>query len=189
MGDRAERIAWFKATILPHEPSLRRHLGRLVGRQEAEDLVSEVLTRAYATSDWGRITAGKGYIFTIARNLVFDSVRRRKVVTFETYADLDVLQVTDGMASPEVLTTARDELRVLRRAVDEMSPRCREVFLLRRVEELSIAEVGDRLGLSVKTIERHMTKALAHLARCLAQSEVVNHEEPVATWRTGTRTS
>jgi RNA polymerase sigma factor (sigma-70 family) len=183
MGERAERIAWFKAAVLPHEAALRRHFRRFMNGPDLDDIVAEVFARAYAADDWVRITSGKAYVFAIARNLILDNARRQKIVAFEVYADIDSLNIPHGQASPEAEVSARDELRVLNKAIDQLPPRCREVFLLRRVEEISIAEVGVRLGLSVKTVERHMTKALAYLAQALAQSDVVTIVEPNTTWR------
>ena len=79
MSDRAERIAWFMAGVLPHKASLRRFLRRTGAPDiDLDDLVSEALTRTYATEDWSRITNGRSYLFTIARNLVFDAARQHK---------------------------------------------------------------------------------------------------------------
>ena len=45
-------------------------------------------------------------------------------------------------------------------AMDRMAPKCLEVFRLRKLEGLSHAEIGARLGISTKTVERHITRAL-----------------------------
>ena len=59
-----------------------------------------------------------------------------------------------------------DELRsALDEATSVMSPRARDVFVLRRDEDLSNREIADRLGVSVKTVETHMGRALKFL-RC-----------------------
>ena len=81
MQDRAQRISWFKAEVLPHEPALRRYLGRVVrSREEVDDIVSEALASVYAADNWAEIANVRAYLFTIARNLVYDAVRRRRVV-------------------------------------------------------------------------------------------------------------
>jgi Sigma-70, region 4 len=43
------------------------------------------------------------------------------------------------------------------------SPNCRDAFLLNRIEDLSHAEIAARLGVSVRTIDRHMARAVGHL--------------------------
>ncbi|MBK6947649.1 MAG: sigma-70 family RNA polymerase sigma factor [Haliscomenobacter sp.] len=52
-------------------------------------------------------------------------------------------------------------------AVDNLPPRCRMVFVLSRFEELSNAEIAGKLGISVKTVENQMTKALKQLKETL----------------------
>ncbi|WP_337187505.1 sigma-70 family RNA polymerase sigma factor [Phenylobacterium sp.] len=184
MSDRAERIAWFKAGVLPHEASLRRFLRRTGARDmDLDDLVSEALTRTYAAEDWQRITNGRSYLFTIARNLVFDAARRQKIVAFETVADLDALGLVDAQPSAEAVLTTRDELRVLQAAVDRLPPRAREVFLLRRVENLSQRQVGERLNLSVSTVEGHFTKAIAALTKALQDSDPIRSGDAGSGWR------
>ena len=184
MCDRAERIVWFKAGVLPHEASLRRFLRRTGARDmDLDDLVSEALTRTYAAEGWQRITNGRSYLFTIARNLVFDAARRQKIVAFETVADLDALGLVDTQPSAETLLTTRDELRVLQAAVDRLPPRAREVFLLRRVENLSQRQVGERLNLSVSTVEGHFTKAIAALTKALQDSDPIRSGDARPAWR------
>ena len=56
----------------------------------------------------------------------------------------------------------------MREAVDELTPRCREVFELSRVHGLRYAEIAETLGVSVKAVEAQMTKALRTLRARLA---------------------
>ena len=184
MDGGAERIDWFKTVVLPHEAALRRHLRRSgAAPADADDLVAEALTRAYATANWPRIDQGRSYLFAIARNLILDAARRNKIVAFDSIADLEALNLADGQPSPEAEVTARDELRVLQAAVERLPPRAREVFLLRRIENLSLQEVADRLGLSVSTIEKHLTRAMADLTRAMAESEPVSAPRTGTAWR------
>lgn len=183
VSDRDERIAWFKAVVLPHEAPLRRHLRRTGAPQsEIDDLVAEALTRAYASADPRRIEHGRSYLFAIARNLILDAARRNKVVAFDAIADLEALNLPDGQPSPEAAVTARDELRVLQAAVDRLPPRAREVFILRRIESLSLIEVADRLGLSVSTVEKHLARAMADLTKAMADSEPVSGPQTGTAW-------
>ena len=184
MSDRAARIAWFKAGVLPHEASLRRFLRRTgAPDMDLDDLVSEALTRTYAAEDGRRITNGRSYLFTIARNLVFDAARRQKIVAFETVADLDALGLVDAQPSAEAVLTTRDELRVLQAAVDRLPPRAREVFLLRRVENLSQRQVGERLNLSVSTAEGHCPTAIAAPTKALHDSAPTRSGDAGPAWR------
>lgn len=189
MDDRDNRLAWFKDVILPHEAALRRHLRRRgVADADVDDLVAEAMARAYQVDDRDRIVYGRSYLFSIARNLVLDVARRHKVVAFETFADLEVLNLADERASVESVTIARDELRRLQKVVERMPPRPRQVFLLRRLEGLRVEQVADRLSLSVSTVEKHFTKAMVLLTEALADQEPVGRQRPEHSWQSVRKT-
>ncbi len=117
MDDWAARHASFKETILRHEAALRKHVRRLTQGSDidADDLVSEALTRAYTTENFERIDYGRTFLFTIARNLLTDIVRRRAIVSFELMANLETLEVADETSSTESAVSARDEVRQVQR--------------------------------------------------------------------------
>ncbi|HEY3811924.1 MAG TPA: RNA polymerase sigma factor [Caulobacteraceae bacterium] len=185
MTDRDQRLAWFKAQILPHEAALRHHLRRIgVAMDDVDDFAAEALTRAYAADDWAQVSNGRAYLYTIGRNLAFDAARRRKVVAIESVPDPDVLHIADWQPSAESTVSAREELRLLQTALDQLPPRAREVFVLRRIEELSVKDIGVRLGLSVKTVEAHMTRALAALTDALQDNDRAAGPQTGQAWRT-----
>lgn len=189
MDDRDRRLAWFKAVILPHEAPLRRHLrGKGVAAADVDDLVAEAMARAYQVEDHERVIYGRSYLFNIARNLILDAARRHKVVAFDTFADLEILNLADERASVESVTIARDELRRLQKAVERMPPRPRQVFLLRRLEGLRVEQVADRLSLSVSTVEKHFTRAMALLNEALAEQDPVALRRPEHSWQSVRKT-
>lgn len=57
----------------------------------------------------------------------------------------------------------------IQKAIDELPEKCREVFMLQRFESLKYQEIADRLGISVKTVEAQMSKALQHLRERLKE--------------------
>jgi RNA polymerase sigma-70 factor (ECF subfamily) len=163
------KLDWFKTVILPHQPALRARLRRLApGMGDLEDLVSEVLTRAYSNNGWRSVDHGRAYLFTVARNLVIDMTRRDKIVSFDTVVELDMLQSDHDL---DAQLCARDELRRLQTVLDGMPPQCRRAFVLRRVHEKSVAEIADEMGLSVSTVEKHLGKAVRLLMQALASRE------------------
>jgi len=169
MNDLPTRLEWFKAVILPHEGALRARLRRLCPPGfDVDNLVAESMTRAYTAKDTGRITAGRGYLFAIARNLLIDSARRDTIVSLDFVADLDTLRSDDTL---EASLTARDELRRLQAIIDTLPPQCRRVFLLRRVHELSLGEIAEQMSLSVSTVEKHLAKAVMLVAKAVSERE------------------
>jgi RNA polymerase sigma factor (sigma-70 family) len=182
--ERSARLAWFKTIILPHESALRRRVRRWAAPDtDVDDVVAEVLTRAYTTGDWQRIDQGRGFLFAVARNLMVDAARRRAVVSFDMMADMELLNVADEAPTAEAAASARDELRQLQAAVDALPPQCRKVFLLRRVEERSPADIAAQLGLSISTVEKHLAKGMAYVTQALADTDPLNQSLSRSSWQ------
>lgn len=98
------------------------------------------------------------YLHTVLRNKVINYYARDKSRLAMTLPLDDTLQVhsnniVDGIAVKELTEKIR---QILERLPDQ----CRRVFVLSREEQLSNKEIAERLGISVKTVEQHMTKAL-----------------------------
>jgi RNA polymerase sigma-70 factor (ECF subfamily) len=170
MSELLVRLEWFKAVVLPHEAAVRARLKRICPQGfDVENLVAESLARAYQVQDFARVTAGRAYLFTVARNLLIDALRRETIVSLDFVADLDVLRSEDATAERQL--QARDELRWLQGIVDTLPPQPRKVFLLRRVHDLSLAAIAGRMALSVSTVEKHLAKALRLVAQAQAERE------------------
>ena len=160
--------SWFAKEILVHEEALDRYLRRCWhNANDILDLRQETYTRVYESALRARPASPKSYLFTAARNLMADRLRRGRVVSIETRGDLESLNVTVDELSPEQHASAREDLRRLARAFDRLPPRCREVVWLRRVECLSQRRVAERLGISEKMVEKHIAKGMRQLANQL----------------------
>jgi RNA polymerase sigma-70 factor (ECF subfamily) len=174
------RLDWFKTVILPHEAALRGRMRRVLRhREDLDDVVAEVLARAYATGDFGRITSGRAYLFQIARNLLIDEARRAKIVVLEDIVDLDLVADT---LSAERLLQARDQLRRLEAIVETLPPQCRRAFILRRVHDRPVKEIAEEMGLSVFTVDKHIAKATLKVMQALGQFEDARFDDPDHVW-------
>lgn len=163
------KLDWFKEVILPHESALRSRMRRALPREEdIDDLVAETMTRAFAATDYERITNGRSYLFMIARNMMIDEARRRKIVSFEVLQDLDLIAAD---LSAERALQARDELRRLEAIIETLPIQCRRVFLLRRVHDKSVQEIAEEMGLSVSTVDKHIARAAMKVMQALGQYE------------------
>ena len=65
------------------------------------------------------------------------------------------------------MTLARERLAILIDAVNDLPPRCREVFLLSRFDALTNGQIADRLGITRNMVEKHIIKAMVHCRRRL----------------------
>jgi len=167
---------WFKREILSQEESLTRFLSRVWSRRdEVPDIRQESYARVYEAAQKERPQAPKAFLFTTARHLMVDRVRRERIVSIRAGGENEYLNVLVDEISPEQRVVAEEELARLARAFDRLSTKCREVVWLRRVRELSQKEVAGRLGLSEKTVEKHLRTGARLLAKYMYASTLTHH--------------
>jgi RNA polymerase sigma-70 factor (ECF subfamily) len=115
--------------------------------------------------------SARSYLFAAVRNRALNVVRdRRTEAAFRDRAERAV-HSTDFPAaspSPESELAARDIGHALAEALRQMPPRCREVYSLAREHGLSYGEIAESIGIAPKTVEIHMSRALAFLRLRLA---------------------
>lgn len=166
--DKTSLNLWFAREVLVHEAALLRYLARVwPNRHEIHDLRQDVYIRVYEAAKLVPPTSPKAFLFSTARNLLIDRVRRSRIVTIKSVGDFAELNVLTEEVTPERQLTAGQELERLARAFRRLPPREREVIWLRRVDELPQKEVAQRLGISEKTVETHLRRALQTMAGSL----------------------
>lgn len=164
---------WFVNDVVPLEPMLVRFLKRNWRNQdEVCDLMQEVYVRVYEAAGREMPRAVKPFLFTIARNLMIDRLRQMSVVSIEAVADFEKLNVVDNMPSPELQTSAREELRLLQKALDDLPARCRKIVILRKIDGLSQREVAQRLGVTEEVVESQLAKAMRLLAQSMLSQRI-----------------
>jgi RNA polymerase sigma-70 factor (ECF subfamily) len=159
--DRNERLRWFAREVLPHEADVRRWLARKIRglpNCDLDEIVQESYARLWAAGE--RIVNARAYLFVTARHVVGEVLRRSRVVSIETMADIDALNIEDGQGSPERRVSGREEVERMRSVLAMLPPKCRQAFELRKFEELSQKEIAARMGVAESTVEKHLVKAL-----------------------------
>ena len=160
--------SWFACEILVHEAALVRYLKRIwPNHEEVPDLRQEIYVRVYEAARHARPTFPKSFLFSTARHLITDRVRRARVVSIEAAGDLQDSNVLIDDVSPERRVHAREELKQLSNAFGLLPPRCREVVWLRKVDGISQSEVAQRLNISTRTVEFQVQKGMRILAQAL----------------------
>lgn len=165
-----EHVAYVQHLFERYRAALHRHVGALLGsRADAEDIVQETYSRLLAVADLERVEArARSYMFRIATNLAYDCHRRPRETSLDALPDgPDSLVALDG---PDSLLDMDRALEALGRALLSLRPRSRQVFLLRTSEGLDYDAIGERLGISRRTVEREMKHALDSCQRRLRRA-------------------
>ncbi|MBL8271144.1 RNA polymerase sigma factor [Steroidobacter sp.] len=178
--DEPSRYRWIAANILPHEAELRAWLRRRVRAlqdSEIDDLVQEAFARIWA-SELAAIRNGRAYFFATVRHLLAEYARRRRIVPIELLGEIESLNLISEEPGLERQVGARQELARLKVIVAALPAQCRRVFELCKLDGLSYRQAAGKMGLSEKTVENHLGRALARIADSLARSEPDIAEAP-----------
>jgi RNA polymerase sigma factor (sigma-70 family) len=132
-----------------HHGWLLAHVRRHFGRDQAEDLVQDVYVRASAYQGL-EVRNPRALLSQIATRAAIDRVRREVIRPPRDGASVDNL----------FADAAQDDALTLKQTILRLPPNLKEVFLLSRFGGLSYEEIAEQLGVSVKTVEWRMTKAL-----------------------------
>jgi len=170
---------WFTREILVHEAALMRFLTRAWSNAaDVPDLRQDIYVRVYEAAAKSRPQSPKSFLFATARHLITDRLRRKRVVSIDTVGDLEALNVLIEEIGPERKLGAHQELRRMAQALDALPPRCRETVWMRRVFDIPQKVVADKLGISEKTVEKHLMKGVQLLAEALlSQPESMTQKE------------
>lgn len=133
----------------------------------AEDAVQESFLRLWKNCRAVPPDKAKSYLYTVANHLFLDDTRRQQVAfKFMQYAGNAV--PAGGPAADQELESKelQDKLEM---ALAQLSEGQRSVFLMNRVDNMTYAEIAERLGLSVKAVEKRMHGALVALRQCFGE--------------------
>jgi RNA polymerase sigma factor (sigma-70 family) len=159
---------WFAAAILPHQAALTGYLRRVCkSSSEVPDLLQETLVRVYESATKSRPRFPKTFLFTTARNLLIDKLRRERVVSIDYTPETISLNLPIDELSPERRLAALQDLQQLTRAFDSLPEKTRSVIWLRRVAGRSQRETAAILGIEESALEGHMTRGMRSLAKAI----------------------
>ena len=127
-------------------------------RATAEEIAQEVMLELWRRRESLDVTDSvRGYLLQATRNRTLNALRHRAI---ERKSEAQIIEGTAHL--PPTDSGAREgEIEIaLQSAIAELPDRCRQVFELSRVDGLKYSEIATRLGISVKTVEVQMGKAL-----------------------------
>lgn len=141
-----------------HE-ALRRYIRRKGWSKETtEDIVQEAFLRTYEQAE--HVEIPRAFLFAAARNLAFDVARRDQVRKAKPLEDFDLPNAESQHESLESKAMSEERSRLLKEAVEHLTPQCRAAFTLRVFYDYSHREIAERMGVAPKTVENHIVRGL-----------------------------
>lgn len=165
-GLRKGNEASYKHLYTLYYSELRAYLSTISGSVEvSKELSQQVFIKIWNKRESLSINSSlKKYIFKIGYNLFIDLQRKDK-------KDLQLLERLKQDAIHEIVDFTNDELdmkiNLVLSEINKLPEKCKNVFLLAKKDGLKYSEIAEELNISIKTVERHMTKALRRLRKGL----------------------
>lgn len=147
-----------------HAVDLRRFLAtRLADLSEREEVLQETFLRLAGYDAVADLDNPRAFQFRVAENLVRDRSRRARTRRRDLHEPLDGHHLTDPAPEPDIVVEHRDALTRTRAAILALDEPARTAFVMSRYREMSYGEIAATMGVSVKTVEKYVSAALAQL--------------------------
>jgi RNA polymerase sigma factor (sigma-70 family) len=149
-------------TIRRYHDSLIRFLRqRLRVKEDAADIAQEAYIRMMQYEGSQKIQSPSSMLFRIAINVANDVSRAENSRQRSEQVSIDGLELPSHQPSAVREIAAEQDLEILYAAIDELPPKCRQVFLLSRAQRMTYPQIAVHCGISVKMVEKHISHALA----------------------------
>ena len=155
----------FDLIVRRYKDQLLNFAYRFLGNfEEAEDVVQETFLRLYRNKKaYRQIAKFSTWLYTITSNLAKTELRKRKRRKLVSISEMGYeekeYEIEDHGADTERDVDSSIKEKLIQLAIQELSPRFREVIVLRDVQELSYEEVGDILNIPLGTVKSRVNRA------------------------------
>ena len=138
-------------------------------REEAEEIVSDVFLDVWKRrSHLSEIQDMKAWLLTLVHNRSISCLRQRaRVPDSVLLEEVGANALPSDLQTPDEHLISREEIARINWVINQFPPRCRQVFVLAKIEKLPYKEIARMLGISVKTIDNHIASALRQIRAVL----------------------
>lgn len=157
--------------------TLQRYIRGFVGSNEtAKEIMQEAYLRTYRQGE--SVQTLRAFLFSTARNLATNEYRHQRTVERLTMGEPPPSWVKSQCDSLEVEIIRDERNRLIQEAIERLPPQCQTAFALRVFHQCSYREIAERLGISVKTVEKHIARGIRD-----TNSYLRRRYEPARTYR------
>ena len=155
------------------QDTLKSSLKRIMSNHhDIDDVIQETYLRAIASNTSNSIKDPEAYLFRTSRNIAINQQSKmyRRLETALLPKELDMVSGLMGDRPLESDYESKQQFAEFCLAVSQLPIKCRKVFVLRKVYGFSQMEIAEKLGISVSTVETHITKGMQRTRQMVDQS-------------------
>lgn len=160
----------FRSFFSVYHPKIKYFIaGFLNSNEEAEDLTQDTLVKIWQNRhNLGCISNLESYLYCIAKNILFDYIKKNKKM--ETSNSYDLQYIKDNGVLEEYLQ-AKELKSIIDYAIEKMPPQRKMIFKMSRLDGISNTEIADKLSISKRTVETHISVALSNIRNVISSYE------------------
>lgn len=159
-----DRTIWFKKVYKKYYKDIRNYMYYLSGDIFlSEDIVQDTFLKLWETDNINEKTV-KHFLFSISRNLYLNYYKRKKIDS--KFINTQVEKVSE---SPQYILEYKEYDKLVQTAIAKLPTKCRTFFLLNRVDDMKYKDIANSYGISVKTVEKQISKAKSLLHKDIKQ--------------------
>jgi RNA polymerase sigma-70 factor (ECF subfamily) len=163
----------FREIYRKYAPVMQAFASKFTNRATAEDLVQDVFMQIWVARETSPVSESlQAYLFRAVRNRCINHLERLKVkANYETREMIDFqIREAEFFQSPEQLLIRQEQLEQVRREIEKLPEKKRQVFLMAYDDDMRAAEIAEKLHISVRTVETQIYNALKTLRSVFYQS-------------------
>lgn len=167
-----EQTRWFAEEVHPYDAQLKSYLrNSFPSIRDVNDIAQETYLRIWKARLAKPVHFTKSFLFTIARHLAFDIIRRDRVSPISVM-EIPSSRVMDHGPGVLDIVCSREEIALLVEAIDTLPSRCREIIILRKLKGLPQAAIAEKLQISEHTVEVQVMRGMKRCDEYLHQHGV-----------------
>ena len=140
---------------------------RLSNACDAADVAHDTFVRILGAANATQIREPRDYLATVARGLVIDRYRRRAIE--RAYEQAMAARPQDTVISEEDKALIIETLWAVDKALDDLGPRTKGIFMMSQVEGLTYQQIAQQAKVSLTTVKKHMIRAFTECSMLMAQ--------------------
>jgi RNA polymerase sigma factor (sigma-70 family) len=163
-SSRARREELIEELCRAHEPKLLQYLTRMLGRVDiAREVVQDTYEKIHETYRLDNVMFPRAMLYKVATNFALMRLRRARLENSLIIGSQGMERVADEAPSPDKKAMAEEINERLVQTIKELRPNLREVLVMAHVQGVARRDIAEKLGISLKRVDKRMTKALRTL--------------------------
>jgi len=137
---------------------------------DAREIIQELFIKLWQNRETiGTVKSFQSYIFTIANNLVYNYFR--KINHDQALIQKLLLNAADHYLDGQELLENKEAVEIFQRAINQLTPQCKQVFQLCKIEGKSHKEVAQLMSISMPTVNSHMTNSVKSIKAYILKNQ------------------